>query len=115
MRTSPAGGDQLVSDPPGKRQVRKAIPVDVAQLAAAQAELQTPKTVRGGAYPRPALDLGGDPLAGGSGDHPAASALRRPRCANTASAPARPAAAAKARATWKGSPAIRLRPDSTMA
>src|SRR3954453_20239325 len=44
-----------------------------------------------------------------------ASALRRPRSAKTASRPASPAAAAKASSTWKGSPAIKLRPDSTIA
>src|SRR2546426_896581 len=68
----------------------------MAELAAPEPELNPAEAVRARADARPALDLGRDPLAGahlgrgptlarrGRAAHPAASPLRRPRRANTA-------------------------------
>src|SRR5207248_10021968 len=50
-----------------------------------------------------------------AGSYGAASALFRPPRAHRANTATRAAAAVKARATWTGSPAIRLRPASSRA
>ena len=62
-----------IAHPAWECEVGHPVAVEVAELAAAEPELHAAEAVRAGAHARPALDLGGDPLAGAGGDHPAAS------------------------------------------
>jgi hypothetical protein len=66
-----AAGDQLVADAPGERDVRDRVPVQVAELAAAEHELDAAESVRRNGDARPREDLVGDAL--GAGDRGASS------------------------------------------
>ena len=65
VRPGAALGDQLVTHAAGKRQVGDAVAVEMAELAPAQTELDTPETVRRGLHSRPRPNGRGDVLSGG--------------------------------------------------
>src|SRR5437899_2535562 len=57
-------GDQLVAERPREREIGEAVAVEVAELAAAEPELDPAETVRLDAHAVPRRDLGPDALCG---------------------------------------------------